>query len=467
MSGSVETGRMLAVIGPSGAGKTTLLNMLRLKPGPGTANGAITLNGVPFSGALAKEHSAAVEQGASVWPMLTAREQLTYTFELVRPALSAADRRAAIDEMLDSLGLLEVQNTKAGSGLSGGELRRLAVATGLAKRPSLLFLDEPTTGLDSAAAAGVMDVVSQLATMANTAVICVIHQPSEAIYSKFDKVRPAARTSRALPCPPPAHSAATTAWPPLCAHVPHVPHVGTFMWPAHLDATHSPPPRAVPDSQVMLLSCGRTAYSGPANGIKPYFKTVGRPFPMGMSISEAALSITNRAFAADPTDVDKVLDAWAAQEKLPDVSVSTVAKKPESASLMGQLMTLTDRGVLHFNRDKTNWVGRVGSHVIIQLLLAAFVRGGDMSQASVQMKNGGVIVLLMAAAILPAVNIPFYDREMSLTATEVREGKVNPFVYVFASGVVQLPAICITAVVSGEPVPASDTRAQGEGRASL
>ena len=232
---------MLAVIGPSGAGKTTLLNMLRLKPGPGTASGAITLNGVPFSGALAKEHSAAVEQGASVWPMLTAREQLTYTFELVRPALSAADRRAAIDEMLDSLGLLEVQNTKAGSGLSGGELRRLAVATGLAKRPSLLFLDEPTTGLDSAAAAGVMDVVSQLATMANTAVICVIHQPSEAIYSKFDKVRPAARTSRALPCPPPAHSAATTAWPPLCAHVPHVPHVGTFMWPAHLDAIPLPP----------------------------------------------------------------------------------------------------------------------------------------------------------------------------------------------------------------------------------
>ena len=224
MSGSVETGRMLAVIGPSGAGKTTLLNVLRLKPGPGTASGAITLNGVPFSGALAKEHSAAVEQGTSVWPMLTAREQLTYTFELVQPALSKEARGDLVDDMLEGFGLLEVQNTKAGSGLSGGELRRLAVATGLAKRPSLLFLDEPTTGLDSAAAAGVMDVVSQLATMANTAVICVIHQPSEAIYSKFDKVRPAARTSRALPCPPP-HTARPPPRGRPCVHTFHTFHM--------------------------------------------------------------------------------------------------------------------------------------------------------------------------------------------------------------------------------------------------
>ena len=52
MSGSVETGRMLAIIGPSGAGKTTLLNVLQMKQGPGIANGSITFNGVPFTDAL-------------------------------------------------------------------------------------------------------------------------------------------------------------------------------------------------------------------------------------------------------------------------------------------------------------------------------------------------------------------------------------------------------------------------------
>eukprot|EP00966_Prymnesium_polylepis_P045078 1044631-Prymnesium_polylepis.2 len=127
-----------------------------------------------------KRYAASTEQGATVWPMLTVREQITYTFELVRPSLSAQEKVAAVDEMIESLGLLSCQDVKAGSGLSGGELRRLSLAAALSKRPSLLFLDEPTSGLDSAAAAGVMDVVSPLATAANTAVLCVIHQPSEA-----------------------------------------------------------------------------------------------------------------------------------------------------------------------------------------------------------------------------------------------------------------------------------------------
>ena len=197
ISGSVETGRMLAVIGPSGGGKTTLMNMLRLKPGPGVANGSITFNGIPFTKSLYQQHAASVEQGAAFWPMLTAREQLNYTFELMRPALDANERKRAIDEMLESLGLTACQHVKAGSGLSGGELRRLSLCAALAKRPSLLFLDEPTTGLDSASAAGVMDVVSQLAKMANTAVICVIHQPSEAVFDKFDKVPPGSHPSAA------------------------------------------------------------------------------------------------------------------------------------------------------------------------------------------------------------------------------------------------------------------------------
>jgi ABC-type multidrug transport system ATPase subunit len=389
MSSSVETGRMLAIIGPSGAGKTTLMNMLRLKQGQGIANGSITLNGVPFTGALYEEHAAAVEQTASVWPMLTVREQLAYTFELVRPSLNANERKAAIDEMLDSLGLMKVQHVKAGGGLSGGELRRLSLAAGLAKRPSLLFLDEPTTGLDSAAAAGVMDVVSQLAKMANTAVICVIHQPSEAIYSKFDK--------------------------------------------------------------VLLLSCGRTAYNGPASGIPMHFKSIGKPFPDGMSVSEAALSITNRDFAADPTAVDKVLDAWATKETLPAlVSAKMIAEPPRMANAMEQLSTLTMRGVVNFNRDPINWLGRIGIHIVMQLLLGAFVPGSEWNQAQIQIRNGGIIVMLMIVSMLPAINISFYASEMSLLAKEVREGKVNPFVYVLVSTGVQLPAICITSVISSK-----------------
>jgi len=231
-------------------------------------------------------------------------------------------------------------------------------------------------------------VVSQLASTANTAVICVIHQPSEAIFCKFDK--------------------------------------------------------------VLLLSCGRTAYNGSANGMKSFFKSIGKPFPDGMSVSEAALNITNRNFAADPAEVDKVLDKWAATEKLLDVVVSATppSKRPRMANMMEQLSTLTKRGTVNFTRDKTNWVGRISAHILIQLILAAFISGNGRSQEAIQITNGGMIVLFMVVSMLPAMNIPFYASEMGLLAGEVREGKVNPFVYILVSAIVQLPVICATATVS-------------------
>ena len=381
VTGSAESGRMLAIIGPSGGGKTTLLNMIQMKQGPGTPSGRLTLNGNPFTSAMYQTHAASVDQGATVWPMLTAREQLTFACELVRPGLGALALADLVDELLEGFGLLEVQNTKAGSGLSGGELRRLAVASGLVKRPSLLFLDEPTSGLDSAAAAGVMNVISKLAMSANTAVVCVIHQPTEAIFNQFDN--------------------------------------------------------------VLLLSCGRVAYSGLASGVKHYFKSIGKPFPTGMSSSEAALNIINRDFASDPSEVDKVLDLWAAKNATPPKPTvsSQLSTPPRTANMIEQLTTLTKRGVVNFMRDSSNWVGRLVIHSTIQLLLAAFITGGDLGQNQIQITNGGIILMFMLVSMVPAIHIPFYHAEMSLTTMEVREGKVAPFAYVLVSTAVQLPVL--------------------------
>ena len=281
VSGSVVTGQMMAIIGPSGAGKTTLLRMLQLEQGPGVSSGSITLNGAPFSDDLYRQHCASVSQAGSFWPMLTSREQLLYTVELVRPTLSATERGAAVDELLESMGLLEHQNTKAGGGLSGGQLRRLSLCAALAKRPSLLFLDEPTSGLDSAAAAGVMTVVADLAKVAHTAVICVIHQPSAVIFNKFD--------------------------------------------------------------QVLLLSCGRTAYLGPAGGVADYFATLGTPLPEGVGICESALDVINKDFAVDKADVSRILDAWAQRARLPVVERLAIAHAPPTAGFLRQLVILIRR----------------------------------------------------------------------------------------------------------------------------
>jgi hypothetical protein len=198
------------------------------------------------------------------------------------------------------------------------------------------------------------------------------------------------------------------------------------------------------------------------DGIKLHFKLIGKPFPDGMSVSEAALNLTNRDFAADPTEVDKVLDAWAAEEQLPLIAVNTMSTPPRMANSLEQLVTLTKRGVVNSSRDKTNWLGPVLTHIFMQLMIAAFIPGGDFSQATIQMKNGGVIVLLMIFSMLPAINMPFYEGEMRLLGLEMREGKVNPFVYILVSSVVQLPIICITSILSSKPprIPRLEPRAR-------
>ena len=84
-------------------------------------------------------------------------------------------------------------------GLSGGEKRRLAIACALVAAPSILFLDEPTTGLDSYAALSVMEHMSALAKLGHT-IITTIHQPRAAIWAKFHRVCACCHLSRCDEC---------------------------------------------------------------------------------------------------------------------------------------------------------------------------------------------------------------------------------------------------------------------------
>ena len=94
------------------------------------------------------------------------------------------------DGLLEKVGLVEHQYTRAGNqfvrGLSGGLKRRLSIALALAKKPQVLFLDEPTTGVDSASAAKMMTFLKTIAEQSNIAVVCTIHQPSAPVFAGFD-----------------------------------------------------------------------------------------------------------------------------------------------------------------------------------------------------------------------------------------------------------------------------------------
>ncbi|KOM28895.1 hypothetical protein LR48_Vigan609s002700 [Vigna angularis] len=193
VSGGARPGRLLAIMGPSGSGKTTLLNVLA---GQLTASPRLHLSGVlEFNGKPASKNAykfAYVRQEDLFFSQLTVRETLSLATELQLPNISSAEERDEfVNTLLFKLGLVSCADTRVGDakvrGISGGEKKRLSLACELLASPSVIFSDEPTTGLDAFQAEKVMETLQQLAQDGHT-VICSIHQPRGSVYSKFDDI---------------------------------------------------------------------------------------------------------------------------------------------------------------------------------------------------------------------------------------------------------------------------------------
>ncbi len=157
-------------MGPSGSGKSTLLNVLAHRPFEPkfSVEGQICINRAAASTAIFQRVSCFVEQEDSLIGSLTARETLNFAAKLGLPSsVTRAERKRRVEELLASFGLLRVADTIIGTairkGLSGGEKRRVGVASQLITCPKILFLDEPTSGLDSVASFEVMSFLKEIA----------------------------------------------------------------------------------------------------------------------------------------------------------------------------------------------------------------------------------------------------------------------------------------------------------------
>ena len=142
---AVGTGSVLALLGPNGAGKTTMVRILAtlMRPDAGTA--AIAGHDLLTDPAGVKRSISLTGQFAAVDDMLTGRENLEMMARLLR--LSRRTARARTGELLAEFGLADAADRRAAK-YSGGMRRRLDLAISMIARPPLLFLDEPTTGLD-------------------------------------------------------------------------------------------------------------------------------------------------------------------------------------------------------------------------------------------------------------------------------------------------------------------------------
>ncbi|HUY72395.1 MAG TPA: ATP-binding cassette domain-containing protein [Gaiellaceae bacterium] len=158
---AVGTGEIYGFLGPNGAGKSTTVHILTtlLPPTAGTAR--VAGFDVTREGAEVRMQIGAALQEAALDPLLTGREHLRLQATL--QALPRADRAARGDELLARVGLTEAADRKV-RGYSGGMKRRLDLALALVHRPRILFLDEPTTGLDIQSRTALWAEVSRLAS---------------------------------------------------------------------------------------------------------------------------------------------------------------------------------------------------------------------------------------------------------------------------------------------------------------
>ncbi|XP_030766383.1 ATP-binding cassette sub-family G member 1-like [Sitophilus oryzae] len=187
VSGTFKSGELSVIMGPSGAGKSTLLNVLAGFVTKGST-GDICLNGVQRTDSPRfRKLSAYIPQDEEVRLALTVMEAMTFAANLkLGYSVSRQYKMQQIKEILESIGLDQSHNTLT-SRLSGGQRKRLAVALELISNPPILFLDEPTTGLDSASCSQCMYLFKKLAQEGRT-IICTIHQPSALLFEMFDSL---------------------------------------------------------------------------------------------------------------------------------------------------------------------------------------------------------------------------------------------------------------------------------------
>ncbi len=155
----MPAGTVLGVLGPNGAGKTTTINVLSTLIRPTSGSAKVAGYDVVTQAAQVRKSIGLTGQYAAIDEMLTGRENLVLFGEL--NGLSRAQARARADELLEAFSLTDAGGRRVGT-YSGGMRRRADIACGLVAEPAVVFLDEPTTGLDPRSRREVWDLVSSL-----------------------------------------------------------------------------------------------------------------------------------------------------------------------------------------------------------------------------------------------------------------------------------------------------------------
>lgn len=188
----VESGQLMGILGNSGSGKTTLLDSIAGRIGnSGCWQGDIFINGRKLKREQFQDCFSYVLQSDNLLSYLTVEETLTFTAQLALRRHSTDAIRKKVGAVMAELSLGHVAHSVIGGrifpGISGGERRRVSIASQLLQDPKVILLDEPTTGLDSMTANQIVGLLSELAKR-DRIVIVTIHQPRSELFRVFSRI---------------------------------------------------------------------------------------------------------------------------------------------------------------------------------------------------------------------------------------------------------------------------------------
>jgi ABC-type multidrug transport system ATPase subunit len=402
VEGFVKAGEICALMGPSGCGKTTLLNVLARRDVSAGAKveGSTSVNGNNPALAAFRLLSSYVEQEDALIGSLTVRETMYFAAKLAHTnTLTKTERRRRIDGLIESFGLRQQANTIIGTpirkGISGGQKRRVSVASQLITAPKILFLDEPTSGLDSAASWEVISFVKEVAKRNNLIVIASIHQPSTSTFQLFDK--------------------------------------------------------------LLLLSGGKSHYFGSVENVGPLFESLGHPIPLHTNPAEFLLELMNIDFASQQdaahNGLEKIHQAWVTSSRGRELTAYINAKmtkrdpltirKPSRSNLPIILMTLVHRSFIKSYRDVVAYGIRVAMYTGLAIMMGTVWLRLKTDQSAIESVTnaiffGGAFMSFMAVAYIPS-----YLEDHATYVKDRANGLYGPAVFMLGNLIIGLPYLFI------------------------
>ncbi|ODH38560.1 hypothetical protein ACO22_02260 [Paracoccidioides brasiliensis] len=407
-NGYVSPGELMVLMGPSGSGKTTLLNVLAHRDSaPGAEiQGDILVNGQKLSLETFRYISSYVEQEDVLVGALTVEETLHFAAQLSLPStITKKERLERISSLLHAFGIQKQAKTLIGTpirkGISGGQKRRVSVASQLITCPKILFLDEPTSGLDSTASFEVMSFVQKLAKKNNLIVIASVHQPSTATFETFDK--------------------------------------------------------------LLVLSAGRTCYFGPGSEMKPYLDKSGHTMPLQMNPAEFILDLVNIDFVYDQDSAASQLaqihmnwdnsdESLRVQTEIQKLANITEKQHIPSGSLshagaLSNVMTLLHRSFIKSYRDVIAYGVRIIMYLGLAILVGTVWLRLGSGQANIQPFINSIFFASAFMSFMAVAYVPSFLEDRATFIKERSNGLYGPLSFVISNFIIGIPFLFLITII--------------------